>query len=112
MVVILNYLNAIILVFTLCYLCYLGNKMRKGEDVSKQAMAVLGVSVALLFVLRAIQPSYLPKGQVTRSPVPEFEYIERPIQNLQPQPMSGEERDNRRAEAYKEPLPFIEKKSE
>ena len=74
-------------------------------------LGILAVIVGVILkIYTAALPSYLPKGVVERSPIPEQEVVTKPIQDLQPKPMSGEERDARRKEAYKEKLPFLENK--
>ena len=65
--------------------------------------------VAALVLYFQVQPSYLPKGEIKRSTVPQFEQKQLDVQDITVKPLSGEERDARRMEQYKEPLPFIEK---
>lgn len=85
------------------YLVYLSRKNLKRAGV----VATLTGVVFLLYL--QLQPSYGVKGEIKRSIVPTFEPKELQIKDVQPKPMSGEDRDERRKDLYKEPLPFLEK---
>lgn len=79
------------------------NKTIKGR------LIVTALTLATLFLYFQLQPSYGIKGEVKRTSIPAFEQKEYKVKDLQPKPMSGEDRDAKRKELYKEPLPFIEK---
>jgi hypothetical protein len=66
------------------------------------------VVVAVILALQAATPHYMPKHTIKRSTVPAPELVEGEIKNIQPQPVSGDERDAKREEAYKQTLPFVE----
>jgi hypothetical protein len=80
-------------------------KLTIKEKINKFLIGLV-VTIVVFIVYRAMHPSYLPKGSIARTPVPGFEYVEGKIEDKQRKPLSGEERDERRKEAYKEPLPF------
>mgnify|MGYP000873605639 CR=1 FL=1 len=61
--------------------------------------------VALLLYFQA-QPSYMPKGQVTRSEVPGFKESDASIEDRNSKPMPGSERDQRMHDAVKQGLDF------
>lgn len=82
--------------------------VRFKKDKSKVVLPLI-LLVMTLFLYFQVQPSYLPKGEIKRSAIPQFEQKELKVKDIQSKPMSGEERDERRNKAYKEPLPFIEK---
>lgn len=59
-------------------------------------LVLLGVvAVALYF---QIQPSYIPKGEVKRTDLPEFEQSSKTIVDRMSKPKSGEEYDKQRKE--------------
>lgn len=95
MVILLNYIIPIILLTMVVGGLYLKNKW----------LMVSGI--VLTFVVMAIQPSYLPKGEIVRSTPPPFEQSEGEIENKLLSPKSGEEYDKKREESVKEGLPFI-----
>lgn len=68
---------------------------------------MLGILVFIVYL--QLQPSYLPKGEIKRTTVPAFEKKEFEIKDNLLKPLSGEERDIKREELYKQGLPFIEK---
>lgn len=55
---------------------------------------VIATALALWVYFQA-QPSYLPKGQIERAPVPALENTEATIQDRVPKPDSLDERDQR-----------------
>lgn len=71
--------------------------------------AVLGTIFLTLYFM--FQPSYLPKGEIKRSDVPQFEQTEAKIGNKLLSPKSGEDYDGVRESKIKEGLPFIKDKS-
>jgi hypothetical protein len=74
----------------------------------KNIYYVIGTLV-ILFILQAAQPSYLPKGEIERSDIAEFEDAGR-INDLQPKPVSGSDRDKNHEEAVKRGLIFLQDK--
>lgn len=74
-----------------------------------KAILPLVLMVTTLVLYFQVQPSYLPKGEIKRSAVPQFEQKQLGVKDITSKPLSGEERDARRKEQYKEPLSFIEK---
>lgn len=105
MIAALNLLPVLIL-FCGLYWGYLGWK--KSKTVKPVVIRVF-CTLILLHLYFQVQPSYMPKGEVKRTAIPTFEQKEVSVKDVQPKPMSGEERDQRRKELYEEPLPFIEK---
>ena len=75
----------------------------------KRLLIVSVLTAAVFGLYLQLQPSYGVKGEIRRSAVPQFEQKEFEVKDIQSKPMSGEDRDRRRQEAYKEPLPFIQK---
>lgn len=63
-------------------------------------------TIAVLFLYFQAQPSYMPKGEVTRSEPPVFVESDAPIEDRNLKPMPGEERDARRREAVQQGLDF------
>ena len=66
----------------------------------------LVTATALLVIYMFVQPSYLPKGEVKRSVIPEFDKSESEIVDRSLKAKSGEEYDQKRNEMIKEGLPF------
>lgn len=64
------------------------------------------VMCIVMVVYTIVQPSYLPKGEVKRSVVPEFDKSESEIVDRSLKAKSGEEYDQKRNELIKEGLPF------
>lgn len=85
------------------------SRFNKTKQV-KSLIAPLVVFIVCAVVYTSARPSYLPKGEIKRSSVPTFEHKDVEVRDLLSKPMSGEERDKRRNEMYKEKLPFIEDK--
>lgn len=52
------------------------------------------------------QPSYLPKGEITRSPPPVFGASNAQIEDRNRKPMPGDERDQRMRDAVQQGLDF------
>jgi len=101
-------LNLIPVFICIGWLLWAVPKWNKDKQPKTAIIFVVGLTLSLLFY-KTIQPSYLPKGEVKRSPVPTFQQLEpgqREVKDLQPKPMSGEARDKRREEQIKEPLPW------
>lgn len=67
---------------------------------------VAAVTAVTLFLYFQAQPSYMPKGQVTRSEPPTFTESEARIEDRNSKPMSGDERDQRMRDAVKQGLDF------
>lgn len=88
------------------YWVYQGYKKKK--DFLKDVFLRVVLTVAAVVLYNHFQPSYMPKGEVKRSVAPQFEYVEKEVKDVVPKPMSGEDRDSRRKEQYKEPLPWKE----
>lgn len=64
--------------------------------LKKWWLVLVGV-VAVAFYFQ-IQPSYIPKGEVRRTELPEFEQSSKEIVNRMSKPKSGEEYDKQRKE--------------
>lgn len=62
--------------------------------LKKWWLVLVGV-VAVVFYFQ-IQPSYIPKGEVKRTELPEFEQSSKEIVNRMSKPKSGEEYDKQR----------------
>lgn len=62
--------------------------------LKKWWLVLVGV-VAVAFYFQ-IQPSYIPKGEVRRTELPEFEQSSKEIVNRMSKPKSGEEYDKQR----------------
>ena len=60
---------------------------------------------AVLLYFQA-QPSYLPKGEITRSPPPVFGESNAQIEDRNRKPMPGDERDQRMRDAVQQGLDF------
>ena len=67
---------------------------------------VAAATAVTLFLYFQAQPSYMPKGQVTRSEPPTFTEPEARIEDRNSKPMSGDERDQRMRDAVKQGLDF------
>lgn len=67
---------------------------------------IAAATLAVLLVYYQAQPSYLPKGEISRSEVPVFTGSDATIENRLSKPMPGDERDQRRQEAVKQGLDF------
>lgn len=67
---------------------------------------VAAVTVATLLLYFQAQPSYMPKGQVTRSEPPAFTESEARIEDRNRKPMPGDERDQRMRDAVRQGLDF------
>lgn len=112
MVLFLNLLLGLVFVgyLTITYFI-LNSKVLSNESKIKRSVVTFIVTVILGGIYQIIMPSYLPKGVVERTPVIEFEPKDLVIKDVQSKPMSSEERDQRRKEAYLEDLPFKQKES-
>lgn len=64
--------------------------------LKKWWLVLVGVVVAAFYF--QIQPSYIPKGEVRRTELPEFEQSSKEIVNRMSKPKSGEEYDKQRKE--------------
>lgn len=71
-----------------------------------QKLWVAAATMATLFLYFQAQPSYMPKGQVTRSEPPVFTESEARIEDRNSKPMPGGERDQRMRDAVKQGLDF------
>lgn len=108
MVIILNYLPTFVIVVLAYYFYTVLTK--PFSNIAKFKRIVFGTltAIAIILGLQAVGPHYMPKHKIVRQPLPPIEVIEGKIQNIQPKPVSGEQRDLIRQEAYKETLPFVE----
>lgn len=98
MIVLLNLISGLIVVGG----GYLSCKLKK----------IWPICVALLFMLlyNIVQPSYLPKGEIKRSQIPEFEKTEEVIQDRNLSPKSSEQYDEDMKNMIQEGLSFKEEK--
>lgn len=69
---------------------------------------VIFATCAIIIVYTQAQPSYMPKGEIKRSPVPALKSSESEIQDRNSRPMSVVERDKKMDDAVKRGLPFKE----
>lgn len=67
---------------------------------------ILLATIAALIIYMKAQPSYMPKGQVERAPVPEIEQTEASIEDRASRPDSLSQRDQRMKEAVRSGLDF------
>lgn len=67
------------------------------------------IGLVILVGYQLIQPSYLPKGTVTRDVTPEFQDKGLEIEDRQPKPKSMGQYDEDRKNAIKDGLPFVDK---
>lgn len=67
---------------------------------------IAAATVVALFLYFQALPSYMPKGQITRSEPPVFTESEARIEDRNSKPMSGDERDQRMQDAVKRGLAF------
>lgn len=70
-------------------------------------LIVIGV---FIFLYAKVQPSYMPKGRIQRSAVPEFSAPKGEIQDRNRKAVPSEIRNAEQQEAYRRGLPFIEQK--
>lgn len=71
----------------------------------KKAWVVIPTILAL-FIYYKLQPSYLPKGNIERTALPEFNYSGGEIQDRSPKAKSLDDSRSKREEVYKNGLPF------
>lgn len=103
MILLLNYLPAIIVTIGL-YVAYRVVRSARPWTPEQRIMRVIAtalVSVVTVLLLQAATPHYMPKNTIKRSTVPAPEATAGEIKNLQPQPVSGDDRDAKRLETYK-----------
>lgn len=98
MVIILNYLPLLIVIASLAAFW----KWRKWWMVF--------AGVALLLVYGAVQPSYIPKGEVKRQTLEKFEPSNAVIEDRNRKPVDSTTRNAGQAQAYKDGLPWSESK--
>ncbi len=63
---------------------------------------IILAGLVVFFLYTSLQPSYLPKGEVERAKLPEFEQSNKEITDRLSKPQSGDEYDRKRQESYKE----------
>lgn len=73
----------------------------------KKVSFLLGVSALVLYII--FQPSYFPKGEIVRTPLPEFEASSMDIQDRNSKPVPLEEKDEAMAEKIRNGLEFKSK---
>lgn len=106
MILFLNILPVVLGLAT-AIMAYLATKEMDGVKKVKCLLSYGVMYILTLMVLNAATPSYLPKGEIRRTMPPTFEQKEFEVKDDLLKPMSGEERDFRREELYKERLPFL-----
>lgn len=85
------------------YLIYKAKKFK-----TKVIYVILLVLLILLY--KKVQPSYIPKGDITRSDIPELVVPpDAVIEDRNRKPVPSEVRNKEQTEAYKNGLIFIEK---
>jgi hypothetical protein len=107
MVALLNLIPFLIATVGLCWI-YLGWK--KGGDFVVDVLARVLITVAVILAYQHFQPSYFPKGEITRTGIVSEEPLSHQIENNLSKPLSGAERDARREVQYKEKIEFIKQK--
>lgn len=108
MILLLNYLPHFVF-FVGVYIAFRFWSTKK-ENRIKWVVGAFVVTALVVKAMLAATPNYMPKHTIVRTPIPEIERIEGEIRNIQPQPVSGDERDARRAEQYKQRIQFIKEK--
>jgi hypothetical protein len=109
MVLLLNLVGLLFLLGVGYSLYKVWTSKKSNFEKSNTTLVICIGTAVLIGVYQAALPSYLPKGEVKRSEVPQFEQKELQVKDVVPKPMEGELRDQRRKELYKESLPFVEK---
>lgn len=72
----------------------------------KKKLWPIGAAGALVLLYTFVQPSYMPKGEVKRTNLPEFEYHKIEVEDRLSKPKSGQQYDDERNQAIKDGLPF------
>lgn len=75
----------------------------------KRKVQVFLLSVLVLIIYMKAQPSYLPKGDISRTSVPSFEASNAPIEDRNRKPVPSEVRQAEQERMYKEGPVFIQK---
>lgn len=96
-----------IVILNLLWILVLAVSALAAYKIKKPWPVVVGIVVVALYM--QFQPSYSPKGVVTRQALPAFEASDAKIQNHLLMPKSGEEYDAKRQADIEKGLPFIEK---
>lgn len=73
----------------------------------KRPKTYAAITVALLIVYMLVHPSYLPKGDIERTPVPEIEAGTGEIQDRNRKPVPSEVRNAEQERKYREGLEFL-----
>lgn len=98
MVIFLNYLPWLILLTSAGIGYYW---LRKGKLSTKRVLALAAGTVAVIVLLQAATPSYMPKAEVKRLPNPQFEQKEAEVEDRLKKPeLSTEERQKRFDEKF------------
>ena len=87
--------------------CLLIGMFVKSTKVRARTLAIL---VIFLIVYPKVQPSYMPKGNITRSEVPAFEPTQAVIEDRNRKPVPSEERQAKQDQQYKDGLPWSQTK--
>ena len=96
-------LNLLMGAFALISMAWGWYEIKRGRSAVRPVIAF----AVFCWIYGVAQPSYLPKGEVRRSTVPEFQEQELEVQDRTSKPMSGEERDRIRHERYRKGLEFM-----
>lgn len=97
MVVLLNILPFLVLIAAFA-IAFFSKSMRV------RAWAIIS-AVAFLLLYSMVQPSYLPKGEITRTAVPDFSSPSGEIQDRNRKPEPTETRQARQEQAYRDGFP-------
>ena len=96
-------LNLLPIFIASVFLCWAYARHKKGKGF----VAQIALMICSLFFYYQAQPSYMPKGVVARSSVPEFEDKKLEVKDNLKKPLEAEKRDEIIKEKYKERLPFL-----
>lgn len=97
MVVLLNILPILVLIATFGIAFFSKSKKVK-------VWAIISAA-AFLLLYSMVQPSYLPKGEITRTAVPDFSPSSGEIQDRNRKPEPSETRQARQEQAYRDGFP-------
>ena len=105
MVALINYIPVFILIIAALYVYRV--QVSASKNKARNTVFCLIISLVAIYFYQAFQPSYMVKGVVNRTSIPQFEYKELTVKDRLSKPVPGEERDRKRNEEYNKKLPFI-----
>jgi hypothetical protein len=80
MILLLNLLPIILLIIW-ALIFWLVSRKKDLDGRVKTGIVCTAGGIASIFMLALIQPSYLPKGEIVKTPVPSFEHKELEVQD-------------------------------